>query len=103
MVAPVSEIHVESLIPFFQKWRIVEASLFDDPYRGPLPEELNLLVVFDEEARWSLFDLVQMESELSEITGTTAHIATRRGYYDSAREGVRERAFQSAQLIYEKR
>ena len=105
MVASVSDVRTQDLISFFEKWKIVEASLFDDPYREGLPDELNLLVVFAEEAPWSLFDMVHMESELSDLTKKRAEIATRFGYLHSpnANEQVTRRVFESAQLIYEKR
>lgn len=91
--------------PFFEKWEIVEASVFDDPYREGLPDELNLLVVFAADAPWTLFDLVHMESELSDLTKKRAEISTRFGFLHTpnANEGVAGRVFESARLIYEKR
>ncbi len=57
---------------FCRKWRITELSLFGSVLR---PDEfrddsdVDVLVTFDEDAAWTLFDLVEMQDELKAIVG----------------------------------
>ena len=100
MVATISGIQVEELVPFFKKWKIVEASLFEDEDDGP--GVLNFLVVFAEDAPWGLFAIVRMQDELSELTGRRAQIATKFGILHSTNANLSwaRRVLESAKLFY---
>jgi hypothetical protein len=51
---------------FCRKWRIVEFSLFGSILRDDFrpDSDVDVLVAFDPEAAWSLFDLLAMREEL---------------------------------------
>jgi predicted nucleotidyltransferase len=57
---------------FCTKWQITELSLFGSVLR---PDEfrddsdVDVLVTFDEAARWTLFELVEMQDELKAVIG----------------------------------
>ncbi|HEX9459222.1 MAG TPA: nucleotidyltransferase domain-containing protein [Thermoanaerobaculia bacterium] len=54
------------------KWRITELSLFGSVLRpGEFREDsdVDVLVTFEDAARWTLFDLVRMQDELKMIVG----------------------------------
>ncbi len=56
---------------FSRRWKITEFSLFGSVLRedfGP-GSDVDVLVSFEENATWSLFDLVEMKAELGEIFG----------------------------------
>ncbi|RJP36419.1 MAG: DNA polymerase subunit beta [Phycisphaerales bacterium] len=56
---------------FCRRWRIVEFSLFGSVLRddfGP-DSDVDVLVSFEQEAPWSLFDLVDMTDELKTLFG----------------------------------
>ncbi len=69
----------ERIAVFCQKWKITEFSLFGSVLRedfGP-ESDVDVLVTFAENARWSLFDLVDMEDELRSIFGRDVDLLTR--------------------------
>lgn len=56
---------------FSEKWRIVELALFGSVVAddfGP-DSDIDVLVVFEPDAGWSLFDLLDMRDELQAILG----------------------------------
>jgi predicted nucleotidyltransferase len=62
----------EGIEAFCRKWRITELSLFGSvlqPAEFRDDSDVDVLVTFDDDARWSLFDLVEMQDELEAIIG----------------------------------
>jgi len=61
----------ERIEAFCRKWKVEELSLFGsvltDEFRPD--SDVDVLVVFEEDAGWSLFDVVDMIDELKEIFG----------------------------------
>ncbi len=68
---------LEKLIPadrladFAQRWKVIELSLFGSVLRDDFSadSDVDVLVSFDPEATWSLWDLTRMEDELAETIG----------------------------------
>ena len=56
---------------FCRKWRIAEFSLFGSVLRDDFrpDSDVDVLVPFDPDAGWSLFDLVDMQEELTTLCG----------------------------------
>jgi hypothetical protein len=56
---------------FCQKWQIRELSLFGSALRDDFrpDSDLDFLVSFEPEARWDLFDLIEMRDELARTFG----------------------------------
>ena len=66
----------EKLASFCRKWKITELSLFGSVLREDFKpdSDIDVLVTFAPEARWSLLDLPRMQDELSEILGRNADL-----------------------------
>ena len=70
----------EKLSEFCRRWKITEFSLFGSVVRedfGP-ESDVDVMVRFADDARWSLFDEVHMEDELVEIFRRDVDLLTRR-------------------------
>ena len=61
----------EEITDFCRRWHIEELSIFVSALRADFgPEsDLDILVSFDADVQWSLFDLIEMRYELAEISG----------------------------------
>jgi hypothetical protein len=99
---------VRSLVPqseieaFCRRWKVKELALFGSALREDFDPEsdIDLLVTFDEDAAWGLFDLVAMERELAERLGRRVDLLTRRAV-EQSRNWMRRRAIlDSAETIY---
>ncbi len=57
------------LLRFFRSWKVSEFALFGSVLRQDFSpgSDIDVLITFLPEARWSLFDLVTMQAELEEI------------------------------------
>jgi predicted nucleotidyltransferase len=70
----------EKLRDFCRRWKVTELALFGSVTR---PEEfredsdVDVLVTFAEDAPWSLFDWVTMETELKEVFGREVDLVER--------------------------
>jgi uncharacterized protein len=69
----------EKIAEFCKKWKITEFSLFGsvltDDFR---PEsDVDVMVTFEEDAHWGLFDLVHMQDGLREMFGRDVDMVER--------------------------
>lgn len=87
---------------FCRRWRIVEFALFGSVLRddfGP-DSDVDVLVTFAPDAGLTLFDMVHMQDELTQILGREVDLVSRRGIESSANY-IRKRAIlDSAEVIY---
>lgn len=67
------------LVAFCQKWSIVEFSFFGSVLRDDFrpDSDVDVLVTFAPDAKWSLFDLALMEHELAGIFGRDVDMVER--------------------------
>ena len=93
------------LADFCQRWQITELSLFGSALRDDFraDSDIDLLVTFAPDARWSLIDHVAMEEELSELLGRKVDVLTRRAVERSENWIRRRNILDSAELVYESR
>jgi predicted nucleotidyltransferase len=92
----------EKIAQFCRRRHICEMSLFGSVLRDDfhLESDIDVLVSFDEQARYGLFDLVRMENELGEIFGRKVDLVSKRGI-ESSRNYLRRNAIlNSAKVIY---
>ena len=93
------EIPKEKLREFCRKWKVTEFALFGSVTR---PEEfradsdVDVLVTFDRESTWSLFDMVHMHEDLVEIFGRDVDLLTRRSVEQSRNPIRRESILSTA-------
>jgi predicted nucleotidyltransferase len=85
---------------FCQKWRVAELSLFGSVVK---PEEfrddsdIDVMVTFEGDARWTLFDFVNMKDELTEVFGRKVDLLSKRALKNSFR---RQAILASARVVY---
>jgi len=62
---------MEDILRFCRRWRVTELSLFGSVIRDDFrpDSDVDVLLSFERDAPWSLFDLVQMREELRGIFG----------------------------------
>jgi len=93
----------EALAEFCRKWKIVRLELFGSALREDFTPEsdLDLLVTFDPDAHWSLFDHIHMEDELAELIGRKVDMPTRSTIENMENWIRRKDILQSARVIFE--
>jgi predicted nucleotidyltransferase len=76
----------EKIAEFCQRWQIAELSIFGSALRDDFrpDSDVDMLVTFSPDARWSLFDHVTMEEELAIIVGRKVDLVNRRAIERSA-------------------
>ncbi len=96
------EVPDEAIAAFCRKWRITEVALFGSVLREDFrpDSDIDVLVTFAEDARWSLFDIVHMEDELQALVGREVDLIDRASVQES-KNWIRRRAILgSAQTVY---
>jgi hypothetical protein len=105
MVRHSLEIPDDALARFCRRWKITELALFGSVVRGDFrpDSDVDVLVTFDPQSRWTLFDMVDMQDELSALLGRPVDLVSRRGV-ESSRNYLRRKAIlSSAETIYVQR
>ncbi|HAF14340.1 MAG TPA: DNA polymerase subunit beta [Blastocatellia bacterium] len=71
----------DNVVSFCRKWKITELSLFGSVLREDFrpDSDIDVLVTFVPEARWSLLDLSRMHDELSGILGRNVDLVDIKG------------------------
>jgi len=83
----------ESLATFCRRWKIRRLEMFGSVLRedfGP-DSDIDLLVTFEPDAEWSLFDHVRMTGELAAILGRDVDLVSRRAV-ERSHNWIRRRA-----------
>jgi uncharacterized protein len=90
------------IIEFCRKWKITEFSIFGSALREDFDSEsdVDILVTFFPNARWSLFDLVDMQEELKEILGREVDLVEREAIEKSENYIRRRHILSSAEKLY---
>ena len=92
----------EELSDFCQRWKVTELALFGSVLRGDFgpDSDVDVLVTFAPHARWSLFDLVVMESELQAILGRDVDLVERTAVEQAENYIRRKSTLSSVEVIY---
>jgi hypothetical protein len=92
----------EKIVEFCSRWKIAEFAVFGSVLRddfGPT-SDVDVLVTFASDARWSLLDHVEMQDELTALFGRKVDLVNRRGI-ERSRNAIRRREIlDSAEIIY---
>lgn len=94
------EIDRAAIETFCRKWRVEELSLFGSVVR---PEEfredsdVDVMVSFHKDARWTLFDFVDMKDELTELFGRRVDLLSKRALKNRLR---RQSILSTARVLY---
>lgn len=98
-VIPNLPVSSERLKALCRQWRVRELSLFGSVLRddyGP-GSDVDLLVSFEEDAPWSLWDLIALKDALSELFGRPVDLVEREALKNPFR---RKRILETKQTIY---
>ena len=92
----------EQLSDFCQRWKVTELALFGSVLRGDFSpdSDVDVLVTFAPHVRWSLFDLVVMESELQAILGRDVDLVERTAVEQAENYIRRKSILDSTETIY---
>ncbi len=92
MTAPRIAIPQPAINDFCRRWKITEFALFGSAVRddfGP-DSDVDILVSFSPEVRYSLFDMVHMTDELEKIFGRPVDLVTRKAVERATSQWRRE-------------
>jgi len=92
----------EKIAEFCKKWKITEFALFGSVLREDFrpDSDVDVLVSFASDARWSLFDHIDIEEELSLMLGRNVDLVSRRAIERSENWIRRKAILTSAEPIY---
>ena len=92
----------EKIVEFCRRWKIREFALFGSVLRDDFrPEsDIDVLVAFAVDARWSLLDHVTMQEELKSIFGRNVDLVSKKGIERSRNPIRRKEILDSAEVIY---
>ena len=97
------DIPVEPLHKFCLRWKVSELAVFGSALHEnyPLESDLDLLISFQENTQWGLFDLVNMESELGVIFNKKVDLIEKAAVLKSENHIRRKAILDDAQVIFE--
>ena len=92
----------KKIADFCRRWKIIEFALFGSVLREDFhpKSDIDVLVTFAPDARWSLFDHVEMQDELKALFGRNVDLVSRRGIERSRNPIRRKEILESAEVIY---
>ena len=91
-----------AITEFCRRWKVVKLEVFGSALRddfGP-HSDVDLLVTFHPEARWTLFDLVHAETELSSLVCRPVDLVERQPIEQSENWLRRRAILESAKTVY---
>lgn len=96
------EIPKDKIADYCRRWKITEFALFGSALKDDFSPEsdIDVLVTFDKDANWTLFDMVDMREELRDIFGRDVDLVSRRGIESSQNYLRRKAILSSAKVIY---
>ncbi len=96
------ELPMEAIRAFCERWKITEFAVFGSVLRDDFrpDSDIDVLVTFAPDARWSLFDIVHMQDELAAIVGRDVDLAEREAIEESPNYLLRKDILDSATVVY---
>ena len=97
IVLPMAQIRA-----YCEKWHICELAVFGSVLRQDFREDsdIDVLATFEEDVRYSLFDLVRMVDELEGILGRSVDLIDRRAIEVSPNYIRRREILSTSKVIY---
>ncbi len=92
----------QAVANFSERWRIVELAIFGSALRDDFrpDSDIDVLVTFAPDARWTLLDFVTMQDELSALLGRKVDLVMREAVEQSRNPRRSQRILESAQVVY---
>jgi hypothetical protein len=96
------DLPMEQITDFCRRWQITEFGLFGSVLRDDFhpDSDIDVLLTFAPEAKWSLFDLVNMRDELKTLFGREVDLVSKRAVEASRNYLRRKNILNSARMIY---
>jgi hypothetical protein len=96
------EIPSDRIADYCKRWKMMDFAIFGSALRDDFSPEsdIDVLVTFDRDAHWTLFDMVDMQEELKEILGRDVDLVSRRGIESSQNYLRRKAILSSAKVIH---
>ena len=98
MVAGI-DISLDKIAQFCRRWKIRELSLFGSVLREDFrcDSDVDILVEFEPNHEWSLYDVVDMEAELVQMVGRKVDLVMKGGLRNPIR---RQEILETRKVIY---
>jgi uncharacterized protein len=96
------EIDKDQLRDFCRRWRVTEFALFGSAVRPDefrMDSDVDVMVTFAEDTRWTLLHMVDMKEQLEALFGRPVDLLTRRGVERSHNRFRRESILDSAVVL----
>lgn len=92
----------EKIAGFCLRWKIIEFALFGSVLRDDFTSnsDIDVLVTFAQDTRWTLMDHVDMQDELKTIFERNIDLVSKRGIERSRNHIRRKEILDSAEVIY---
>lgn len=92
----------EKIADFCRKWRVTEFALFGSVLRDDFrpDSDVDVLLTFEDDAPWSLWDIVDMQEELRGVFGRDVDVAERPAVEASRNPFRRRGILHSAQVVH---
>ena len=92
-------VDTKQIAEFCQRWKITEFAFFGFVLREDfrLESDIDVLVTFETDAQWSLFDLVDMQDELKKLFGRKVDVVEKKGLRNPFR---RHEILRTMQVMY---
>jgi predicted nucleotidyltransferase len=89
----------DRIVDFCRKWRVSELALFGSVLRDDFraDSDIDILVTFSRDVRWSLFDWIDMIDELRSMFGREIHLLSRGGLRNPFR---RHEILKTREVVY---
>jgi predicted nucleotidyltransferase len=98
-LSPSIEVDIGRIKEFCKKWKIVEFSIFGSALRGDFRDtsDIDVLISFEPDIPWSLYEWIDMEEELRDIFGREVDMISERGLKNPYR---RQEILNDREVIY---
>lgn len=92
----------DALQSFCRRWKVSELSLFGSVLREDFrpDSDVDVLVSFEPDAHWSLFDVLRMEEDLQELFGRKVDLVERKAVERSENYIRRKKILSDLRPVY---
>jgi len=93
------DIHKDKIAEFCRRWKVKELAIFGSALGNDFrpDSDVDVLVVFQDDAKWNLFDHIKAEEELKQIFGREVDLVEKNAIRNPFR---RHHILQNHQVIY---
>jgi predicted nucleotidyltransferase len=96
------QVSLDEIGDFCRRWQVAELALFGSVLRDDFKpnSDIDVLVMFTPDAKWSLLDHVRMEQELTSVFGRKVDLVSKRAIQQSENWIRRREILTTAQPVY---